>query len=126
MSDSLNDWAAGCKAAMLTDVKNRVKRTAEVLVRNTPIGHKNPTGRHKNSWKAAIGSKPTGTDPGPGTHDISGQAALLQIEGVIDSLQPGQKLFVASDMPGIKEIEEGSKHSRPARMLLGSANQWSD
>lgn len=126
MSDTLDDWVADCKAAMLKDAKDRTRRAAEAVVLNTPVGHKHPSGRHRNSWRAAIGEAPTDTDPGPELHDPSGQTALMQIEDVIDNLQLGQTLYVATDMAGMTELEEGTRKRAPSRMLAAGVNGWSD
>ena len=126
MVDSLERWVAECKANMLADVQTRAKRSAETLIQNTPVGVKTPSGRRRNSWAAAIGEPPTGTDPGRGGHDVSGGTALAQIDGVIDQLELGQTLYIASDAPGMRVTEEGDRNTPPSRMVLAAASQWAD
>ncbi len=110
------------KADLLLAAKMKMLAAAEEMVLLTPTR----TGRTRSSFVASIGQPATGTDPklsgGPIDHD--GAGALAAIAEVIDTIKPGDVLYVTSDYGNATRMDEGDRHIAPHQMAERAAADW--
>ena len=120
---SIQEIIGAQQVALLQAAKTRIMATASEVIANTPAR----TGRTKCSFQAAIGAPPTDTDPKHrgAAIDPSGQSALAEIATVVDQLQPGDKIFLASDYPNFSRTDEGDHKMAPHQQVERALVDWS-
>lgn len=111
---------AAAKARLMEMAKSKARATAAALIEATPAR----TGRTRCSFVASIGAPAVDTDPGKDGADPSGRAALDQIDSVIDSIKPGDTLFVTSDYPNAARLDEGTREEPPHAMVDRAVQGW--
>ena len=120
---TIEEMIGEAKAAMLLAAKEKIFLAAKEMVDLTPAR----TGRTRSSFKASIGQPAHDTDPkrngGPIDHD--GAGALAAIAEVIDTVKPGDVLYVSSDYRNAIALDEGTQRLAPHQMAERAAADWS-
>ena len=118
MRDAMEAWVQASKDAMLTEAKERIRRAAEVTVENCPASV-------RHLLASAVDGKPTSPPYDPHSHE-SVEDCLERLLAPLADLEAGQTFSIGGDSPHLVAVEEGTRHTRPHRMIAAGAAQWSD
>lgn len=80
------------------------------VIMMTPVD----SGRARGSWQSAIGSVPSGTVE---ALDPDGNTVIATVAGVVDGMQPGDVIYMTSNLPYMPRLEEGYSQQAPAGMV---------
>lgn len=88
------------------------------VIMMTPV----ESGRARGSWQSAVGVVPDGTVE---LLDPSGNTVIATVAGVVDGMQAGDVIYLASNLPYIRRLEEGYSQQAPAGMVALTVQRYS-